>query len=845
MRTRLHDQWLFYLVPYILLVLVRLLLNWDFSQPMVIADEVGYLCNARTLLGIGVHAKLVGVTFYHTGYSVAILPAFLLTRDPEIIYRYVLILNVLYMSALYPILYRLTKHFLSSPWHTAGIAFIVSIYPAFTNYTGLAFPANILLPLYAATILLFYEILRSPGYAKAILLGLAVGALYGVHGRMIVMIPILILFLFIWGWKERLPIQLAGIIFAVTILMTTGIVFLHRYIAAILYENPVGATVGFTELRQRLSAPPLAMAGEMLLNILGQYLYLVLSTYGLFAIGMIALVENIASRKTGPGTGDWKRNHQFLFILLTSAGIFGISAFILMFFHRPDHLIYGRYNECFLPIIMIFGLIPLAEGRYSLKSLVFRAVMVIGSTSILVVVFIVLRGRAMFQGDYNALNIMGVSGYFLLFNQYNLAYVLPFFIVIAGIFFYAARQKFSIALLVLAGPFILLTISVRNNAILPTRDECRKCTALAHDLHNLGGAGVVSYDSAYMSPLSFYSYVYLLPQTRFEYFNSARHEVPPSGTVISGSDWGDAGRFNALYVGREEDADNALWILPMSEHPQSIDHRRYSDTIFGNHYISSLYERGFHSEEKYLPGAVGRWTKDTALIIIPVDSILFPRYLGFTGSTMGGHFTMRVNGATVCDEQLVAGNVARLWPLVNVPKHRTAEVKIISRDARPPGPADARVLGVFVKGMRFFNGELLTPEFKSQREEYRSSINLVKLDEDRGEGRLTVEVQVRNRSTVIWPVVREVGDMGAVRIGIQWWSSQPQPQLVYEDRIDFSRALNPDSTEIVVSEIHTNKPGGHALPKGIYNLKFGLLQESVCWFYDQGDTVITVPLTIQ
>ena len=55
------------LLPYLVLVFLHLLSGIQMEQPLVLADEVGYLGNARYLAGTAPMPNMQTTRFYHFG----------------------------------------------------------------------------------------------------------------------------------------------------------------------------------------------------------------------------------------------------------------------------------------------------------------------------------------------------------------------------------------------------------------------------------------------------------------------------------------------------------------------------------------------------------------------------------------------------------------------------------------------------------------------------------------------------------------------------------------------------------------------------------------------------------
>src|SRR6266516_1721562 len=88
------------------LLVLRLGLALLRDGPLVVADEAGYLLNARALTG-GTPGQLQLAPFYRGGYSALIAPLVAIPSDPRTIYRLVLLANAVLAASLVPLLYLL------------------------------------------------------------------------------------------------------------------------------------------------------------------------------------------------------------------------------------------------------------------------------------------------------------------------------------------------------------------------------------------------------------------------------------------------------------------------------------------------------------------------------------------------------------------------------------------------------------------------------------------------------------------------------------------------------------------------------------------------------------------
>jgi len=108
-----------------------------------------------------------------------------------------------------------------------------------------------------------------------------------------------------------------------------------------------------------------------------------------------------------------------------------------------------------------------------------------------------------------------------------------------------------------------------------------------------------------------------------------------------------------------------------------------------------------------------------------------------------------------------------------------------------------------------------------------------------------VVLDVRNSGTAYWPTVRELGGpAGAVQIALRWYRRNEPNRFVGDNRWPMSISmLAGDHTriEVPLSPIGLD---GKALPLGEYDVRIGMVRETVALFADNGDVVISVPVVV-
>lgn len=503
---------------------VRLILSAIRSGPVLVADEIGYLTNARVLSG-GLAGQLEQAPFYRGGYSLLIAPLLKLTSDPTVAYHLVLVLNAALAAAVFPLLYLLLTRYGGVEQGLALWAALAgAAYPALTVLSQVAMSENALFPLVVVWLIAFGGLLASTERGREIAwaagLGAATGALWAVHNRMIVAVALAAVGLIWLAARRRLRPAAAVAGLATIAVAFFGVHLLDGYL---IDHNYAGSAPD--ELSERMD--DLFQFGGLrtaAANLFGQAWYLLVATFGLAA----AAVWDFFQRRRAP---EAERPAPVLGVLLAlTALLLAISASAFPERTRPDMLIYGRYTEVVAPALIAFGLAALSRVRLRLA----WSLLGFGALTALVVV---IRATA---SDPDAPNRWNISA-------------LPFVTVQLG-----APILLGAALVALAGACLLLWASRRGTKVLGSAALALFVPVIAYGAWNpvrssqravypagwespesaaeAAGAKTIAYDLDHYDTIGLYTVQWFLPNTKLTLFHGDRQPAP-SRFVLSGEDW--------------------------------------------------------------------------------------------------------------------------------------------------------------------------------------------------------------------------------------------------------------------------------------------------------------------
>ena len=500
----------------------RLVLSLIRTGPVLVADEIGYLTNARVLSG-GLAGQLEQAPFYRGGYSLLIAPLIELGASPTFTYHLVLVLNAVLAASVFPLLYLLLTRFGGvRPELAIWAALAGAAYPALTVLSQVAMSENALFPLVVVWLIAFGGVLaaseRGGEVAWAAGLGAATGALWAVHNRMIVAVALAVAGLLWLAWRRRLrPAALvAGL--AVIAVAFIGVHFLDSYL---IDHNYAGSAPD--ELSERMDS--LFQFGGLrtaLANLVGQSWYLLVATFGLAG----AATWDFFRRRDG-------RPAAVLGILLALTGLLLLaSASAFPERTRPDMLIYGRYTEVAAPALVAFGLAALTRVR-SWRRFAWPLVG-FGALTALVVL---IRATA---SDPDAPNRWNISALPFVTVQLGPTVLLGAAVIAAagaGLLLWA-RRRGQIAPAALA--IALFVPVIAYGAWNPVRSSQRAVYPAGWESPEAAvaeaGAVKIAYDLDHYDTIGLYTVQWFLPKTELTLFHGNRQPAP-SRFVLSGEDW--------------------------------------------------------------------------------------------------------------------------------------------------------------------------------------------------------------------------------------------------------------------------------------------------------------------
>lgn len=339
------------------------------TGPLIHADEGSYLLNAAVLAGKLASSLSGGV---YSGYSLLIVPGFLLFGSFGAIFHYVLIVNAALVASLPFALRRLLQCVApdAGPTWRALAAAAASCQVAVLVNSQFALSENALATAYAWMLAFGATMLLRRKRSDAVVCGALAGALFLVHPRGAPMAVPVLLALSLPALRERsLRSSIFCLWFAAALVAAfhVPLEWLAKKSSDVEHLN---YSVPF--LLERLASAK--ALGQMIFNAFGAFTYIAVASFGLAVLGLFETLRAATRAWRQRGVGVPARDAVLLALLVGLAASLAVTAAYLNPPQRVDQVIYGRYTLPSVIPLLALGLLGLRTAFQGRLPTAWRAV---------------------------------------------------------------------------------------------------------------------------------------------------------------------------------------------------------------------------------------------------------------------------------------------------------------------------------------------------------------------------------------------------------------------------------------------------------------------------------------
>lgn len=353
-------------------LVLRLFYITKVNGPFVYADEFGYWAHAAHMTGHTWAGVMDGMGWYNFGYSFLLAPLFLLSDYMPVMYKTAVLINIIMGIGIYGLAYLISRRVFPdvTAFQRGMFALAASSFSSYIVYSYIAWCETLLTFLIWLVFYLVMSIEEKSTWWKCALLGAALGFACMVHNRALAFVIAAILCMILFAVQKKTGFRelMAGAAALAVMMIANGI--LRTCFVDLIEHNDVINAVGVSvklgsantmggQTQKIMGLFSYDGCKRFLLNAAGQIWECLSATYLLFGCGMVYAVS-----KMWHNIKNKKKIGPYLFpvlAMLLSVAITGV--FCYQYVMEPvsgkiriDPLFYGRYNACFLGILVLLGI---------------------------------------------------------------------------------------------------------------------------------------------------------------------------------------------------------------------------------------------------------------------------------------------------------------------------------------------------------------------------------------------------------------------------------------------------------------------------------------------------------
>lgn len=435
------------------------------TQMSVLNDEFGYWANAAYFYGYDWSGISFMSPYYSWGYSILLIPLFLI-KNPVIRYQSALVINVVLYLGSYLISYGCIRKICPSLKQVMSI-FICTAAALYSNnllQTNLAWGEGLLYLLFWAIFYVLLLMKEKPLKKYFVLLAFLSGYIYAVHQRSLGVVISVCLVLIVLRFMDKITSKELLYFFLLLFVGLVCHILIKSGIQEALWSAPDAMRVGVNEYSGQMhKVKAIFSDGETFMfavkGFCAKVFYLCASTCMLFAWGVIAFSKEILvtfQKKI-------QISAESLFCILSVLTTLGINAIFCVGTFRIDAILYGRYTEFVIGPFLMMGILSFfRKDRLSKMTIGF-------SVGIFFLLGLYIKGYIHQGSNYLATMSVGTS---LFYNKeldefaVRYAFGIPFLLGIAFVLLSRAKKKYVSCLGVV--PFIVFWLASSNNVLKNT-----------------------------------------------------------------------------------------------------------------------------------------------------------------------------------------------------------------------------------------------------------------------------------------------------------------------------------------------------------------------------------------
>ena len=348
-------------------------------NPFVFNDEAGYWTHAYTMAGYDWRGMSSTLVWYSYGYSFMLVPLIKLIHDPVTLYRSALVLNAVFVTLTY-LMFVYILRFLFPKLKKAEAGFAAAAAALYTSYqhnTGIAFSETALLLVTTLAVFVLVRVMKRPTYLNLACFGAVCAYLFMIHNRTIGIGASAVLVVILGVVFKKIDLRHAAVFLGVFALGMFADHILHHQFESYLWVsgkagggNDSGGVISKvkTSLSTAAGLKKLMslMASQAFSAFAATFCIALFAVWGMFRMIIANFAECLTAfrkkkKRQFSRLAD-EKSFVFMFILCAFISTWIISSMFMTDFQRIDHIIYNRYYDITVGLLIMTGICFMSEA---------------------------------------------------------------------------------------------------------------------------------------------------------------------------------------------------------------------------------------------------------------------------------------------------------------------------------------------------------------------------------------------------------------------------------------------------------------------------------------------------
>lgn len=368
--SKIDAQDLLIIAFAVIIFFLNFMIVGDCYNPFVFNDEAGYWTHAATMAGYDWKGFSSTLAWYSFGYSFMLLPIIKLFGSSVVMYRAALILNIIMQIAVY-FMYVYILRFVFPDIKKAEAGFVAAAAVLYTSYqhnSGIAFSETALLFVTTLIVCVIVRVLKNPTYLNLGCLGALCAYLFMIHNRTIGIVASVVFVVVLAVIFKKVKLR-----YAVVFIVALGLGFVansiirHNLESLLWISGKAGGNNSvsvMTKIRagfenfdnfKRMVSLFASQAFAAFVSTLGIALFAVWAIFRRLIKALIDVIQAVRKKEKCHGLLN-DSFYVILFIFCAFISTWMISSIFMFDFERIDHVVYTRYYDIVVGLLIMTGL---------------------------------------------------------------------------------------------------------------------------------------------------------------------------------------------------------------------------------------------------------------------------------------------------------------------------------------------------------------------------------------------------------------------------------------------------------------------------------------------------------